>query len=54
MRGEFRSQSGDDDLLHLLVGLGDEVDGRALGLDLDVLLQSFPDFLHKNQTASAS
>lgn len=40
-------QGADDDPLHSLVRLGDQVHGRALGLDLNLALSGFPDFLNQ-------
>lgn len=42
---ELLLESPDDDLLHPLVGLGDEVHGGALRLDLDLALPGRPDHL---------
>lgn len=43
----------DDDLLHPLVSLGDEVHGGALCLDLYFLLPGFPDDLNEEQSVGA-
>lgn len=45
MCGELLLDGGDDELLHLLVGLSDQVHRRALLHDGDVLLQRFLDHL---------
>lgn len=43
--GEFLLDRGDDQLLHLLICLGDQVHSGALDHDLDFILQSSPDNL---------
>lgn len=45
MCGELLLDGGDDELLHLLVGLSDQVHRRALLHDGDVILQRFSDHL---------
>lgn len=46
---ELLLQGPDDDPLHPLVGLGDQIHGRALGLDLDLALPGFPDLLNESR-----
>lgn len=46
---ELRLQGIDDGLLHSLVCLGDQVHGRALGLDLDLALSGVPDLLNPSR-----
>lgn len=46
---EFLLQGPDDDPLHSLVGLGDQIHGRALGLDLNLALPGFPDLLNESR-----
>lgn len=46
---EFLLQGPDDDLLHPLVGLGDQIHGRALGLDLNLALSGFSDLLNESR-----
>lgn len=43
-------QGADDDSLHSLVRLGDQVHGRALGLDLNLALSGNPDFLNESRS----
>lgn len=46
---EFLLQGPDDDPLHSLVGLGDQIHGRALGLDLNLALPGFSDLLNESR-----
>lgn len=46
---EFLLQGADDELLHPLVGLGDQIHGRALGLDLDLALSGISDLLNESR-----
>lgn len=48
MTGELLLDGGDDELLHFLVRLGDQVNRRALQHDADVFLQSLADHLGGN------
>lgn len=43
-------QEANDDFLHSLVRLGDQVHGRALGLDLNLALSGLPDFLNESRS----
>lgn len=46
--GELLLNGGDDELLHFLVRLGDQVNWRALLHDTDVILQSLANHLEAN------
>lgn len=46
---KLRLQGIDDDLLHSFICLGDKVHGRALGVDLDLILSGEPDLLNPSR-----
>lgn len=52
--GELLPDGGDDELLHLLVRLGDQVHRRALLHDADVTVQGLADHLGANIPASST
>lgn len=54
MCGELLLDGGDDELLHLLVGLSDQVHRRALLHDGDVILQRFSDHLTERDEKESS